>query len=424
MSWPKDIFRSVLRLGTGEAIARLASFVLVAYISRRYGLELLGAFALAQTAATYVTQGTDQGFRYIGARIVARDASRAPSIVRLITKRKCILGTLCVAAGISYALCGPVPEYARLFLAGFVLGMLPYAFSLDWLAWGLSHFGWLGSWRAGVSLVLAAGSLIGFQVVRDPRVAIVCANFASYASGTAVLWVVWRVSWRCRLQTPAATEQDDAYELRWRAAFSLGLAMTLTQMFVNLDTVLLGAMAPLAEVGRYNAAYRILTLICSVFYLVTQSIYPRLSASTAGADLRKLVLLALAMAVAAGSLIAAVLWWIATPILAIIYGSEFGAAHLLRILVFAVPMDFAAALLGVSFASRGFERYLLYSSGIAALSNLGINLVLIPRMGAEGAAIATILSYVVLLVVLFVGFAIKPIFTEGLAVAQVQAGQD
>lgn len=423
MDWLKGVMHSVLRLAVGEVLARLASFALVAYITRHYGLDLLGALALAQTVTMYVMQGTDQGFRLIGARIVGRDASLALRVVPLITRRRIVTGTLCVAAGLAYALWGPMPPYARFCVAGFVIGLLPYAVSLDWLAWGLSHFGWLGSWRAGVAFGLAAGSLLGFQFISDPRLSLVSANLVSMGLGSLLLWIVWRRTWRNHLP-PASSPDDAVNQLRWGATLSLGLAVILTQMFHNFDTVILGAMAPLGEVGRYSAAYRILFLVCSAFYLLTQAIYPRLSASKGGAGTRKVLLLAVAAAAIGGSLIAAILCAFAHPILTIIYGSDLGATRLLRILVFAVPMDFVAALFGVSFTSRGFERFLLFACGSAALFNIGSNLILIPRMGAEGAAVATILSYILLILVLFAGFAVKPIFAEGSAIADALAEQN
>lgn len=415
-----NILHSVLRLGTGELVARLASFALMAYISRRYGLELLGAYTLALTVAAFAMQGTDQGFRLIGARLVARNANFANSVVPLISKKRSITGTICVTAGLIYAFWGPVPTYARPCVAGFVLGVLPYALSLDWLAWGLSHFGWLGSWRGGVGILLTAGSLIGFHFVADPRVSLICANFMAFALGAVMLWMLWRDSWKKPVQPFSLQSEEVAHDLRWSATFSLGFYLSFVLVFQSFDTVMLGAMAPLSEVGRYSAATKILFTFCGAFYLITQSIYPRLSAATGGARTRILVLTGVAGVAAAGTLLAAVLCLFARPILTIIYGSDLGASHLLCILAFAIPLEFASALMNISFASRGFEGFLMFACGSAAVCNIGTNFILIPRMAAEGAAIATIVSYVLLVSILLIGFVVKPVFAErGSSCAQV-----
>ena len=60
----------------------------------------------------------------------------------------------------------------------------------------------------------------------------------------------------------------------------------LTQIFHNVDALILSAMTSLDEVGRYSAAYRILLLISGAYYLIIQSLYPRLSAAANSVDTR------------------------------------------------------------------------------------------------------------------------------------------
>ena len=64
----KRLISSILKLGAGETIAKLAGFAFYGYISRAFDVELLGIVALSQTVAGYVTMGTDLGLRMIGAR--------------------------------------------------------------------------------------------------------------------------------------------------------------------------------------------------------------------------------------------------------------------------------------------------------------------------------------------------------------------
>jgi O-antigen/teichoic acid export membrane protein len=140
----KRLLNSILKFGAGEVVSKLAAFAFFGYVSRAFGVELLGIVALSQTVAGYVTMGTDLGLRMIGARIVARDASMAPAIIPHVLRKRLISCAVCVSLASIYALWGPVPAGARPYVLGFALGVFPYAFSLDWLAWGLNHFGWLG----------------------------------------------------------------------------------------------------------------------------------------------------------------------------------------------------------------------------------------------------------------------------------------
>ena len=118
-----------------------------------------------------------------------------------------------------------------------------------------------------------------------------------------------------------------------------------------------------------------------------------------------------ALGILGGCLGAVIAIW-AAPILRIIYGADFNAVHLLRLLSFAIPLDFCAALLGTVLVSRGFDKPVMWAAGTVALGDILMNLWLIPHFNAEGAAWATLISYGVLLVVLARSCLVHPIFLE------------
>jgi len=409
----KRLFDSVFRLGIGEAVSRLASFLFFAYISRGFGVELLGIVALAQTVAMYVTLGTDQGLRMVGARLVARDSNAAPFVIRRVLLKRLLSCAICVLLGSAYALWGPVPQSARLYILGFVLGVIPYAFSLDWLAWGLDKYGWLGTFRGGVTVVFLIGSVIGVLLTRSTLLPITVSNGLSATLGAAALWAAWRLRWRAQTAKDVPANEDSVRrELRWVALLPLGMATILNQAFHNFDTVLLGAMSTAAEVGRYASAYKILFLVLGAYWLVTNSLYPKISRAKGGPGARKLLMKALVIVTAIGVALAAGVGLFAPVILRAVYGTDLGATGLLRILVFAIPLDFCVAMLGTVFVSRGHDRSILVATGAAAIFNIFLNSLLIPKLQGTGAAIATLVSYLFLLAILLHYLTRKPILAE------------
>ena len=412
MSWLKSILGTAFKLGIGEAIARLGMFVVLAFISRQYGLRLLGALALAQTVWLYAMQGTDLGFRIIGAREIAREPRISGIIIPALLKKRSITGALAVTVSLLYAFFGPMDDFARLCVAGFALAIVPYLFSLDWLIWGQSRFGWLSAWKAGVTIAFAGLTFLGFRMLSDPRVALVSGNFVSALLGSAVLWWMWEYRWKPQYSGAPAGAESIQESFRWRAVLPLGLSVIMTQAFHNADTLLLGAMAPLSEVGRYSSAYKVLFLACGGYYLISQAVYPQLARAPGDGSPRRKVWFGISAVGLIGTVFALVLAALARPILVVIYGSDLGAVTLLRMLLIAVPLDFVGTTLGISFTSRGFDKYTLFSCAAAAVANIACNLVLIPRMGATGAAIATLGSYVLLDICLIAGFVALPVFAE------------
>lgn len=418
------VLKSTTKLGAGQATARLASFLLYAYITRVFGVGLLGIVALAQTMAMYVAMGTDQGLCLIGARIVARTPSASGRILKPLVKKRLILCAIAVSLGSVYALWGPIPNEARYYVLGFVLAIVPYAFSLDWMALGLNHMGWLGGWGGLVSVLFVTGAVLAMHWTGTTLLPLVLARIASTAMGALLLWVLWHFVWRSQVvEANEAAAEDSSRQLRWGAIFTLGGATIFNLLFNNVDTLILAGMTTAAVVGRYNAGYKILLLVFGGYYLITDSLYPHLSASKDPGGLQKWLLRALPVVALMGTSLAAVIWLFSRQILTLIYGSTLGSVPLVHILVICLPMDFCTALIGVLLVSRGRDRLNLIATSLAATLNAGLNFLLIPRMQARGAAWATVLSYAFLLAVLVASVSRQGALGTPQGLASADAGQ-
>jgi O-antigen/teichoic acid export membrane protein len=89
---------------------------------------------------------------------------------------------------------------------------------------------------------------------------------------------------------------------------------------------------------------------------------------------------------------------LAGPLLRVLYGVEFaGAAPILILLAWSAAANWLYAPLGVALQARGHERWWLASLAGGLALNAAANLWAIPRLGAFGAAAATLASEVALL---------------------------
>ena len=392
------VFLSFVRLATGELFGRIATFALFVYVSRHFGVQILGIVALAQTVASYVMELSDQGLKLIGARILARNKELVSYVVPFVLKRRVVLTAGAVALGALYAVIGPVPQEARICVLAFDFAAVPYAFALDWVAWGLGHFGALSLWRGGVSVAYVGLAIAAMRLTMRPIASISGANILSAFLGAVFLWIIWKLRWS---RLPGQRPSDSllttaAEELRPTRVFALGLSNLLNMVFMNADILLLGAMTTTNEVGRYSAACKPLYVILTGFWLLTDALYPHLAKLEAGARAHSVLLLVLAGLAVLASAAALALGLLAPQILTLIYGSTLGAAGLFRILLIALPLDFCFSLLWTVLVSRGYDRAVLYSLASAATLNVVSNLVFIPRFQANAAAWATVASYALL----------------------------
>jgi O-antigen/teichoic acid export membrane protein len=384
----------VLTIATGEGIARLCNLLLVVFVSRTFGVRAAGAYAVAQAVSLYQMHGIDFGLRQTGARLVANDPGSAGRAVRFIQRRRILLGLAMITLGYCYGRFGPVPQDARAMVGWYALAMFGYGLSVDWLAWGMERFAFMSGWRALVSLVGVTVTVLSVTFFHAGLMIVPLATGLAYLIADFWLWAFWARKLLLKQAKPAtALPLSDLPA--WKSTAVLGIALLMYQAFYSIDTMMLGGMTDSAQTGLYSAAYRLLLLVLAIYYFVMQAVYPRLAALPEAQ--RRIQTLARPLLFAVGSGIgAAIIMAIARkPLIGLLFGSAFAASAMLAgPLLFAIPLDFVTSVLLTVLVAWDHPRRVIAATGTAVGANVLLNLFLIPRYGAMGAAFATPLSYV------------------------------
>jgi len=94
--------------------------------------------------------------------------------------------------------------------------------------------------------------------------------------------------------------------------------------------------------------------------------------------------------------LAIVLWAFGAEVVGLIYGQPFAAATgtAVKVLTLAIPLRFLETSLGVSLDASNRAGLRATAVAVAALTNAGLNLILIPRYSMMGAVYATVLTEV------------------------------
>jgi O-antigen/teichoic acid export membrane protein len=116
---------------------------------------------------------------------------------------------------------------------------------------------------------------------------------------------------------------------------------------------------------------------------------------------RRVAILGLTGAAALAIVISAVVYSLASPLMTGIFGSDFApAAAPFRILSVGLGLVFAIWVLHAIAISVDREQLLLKTAIAGLVANVALNLYVIPRTGASGAALATVAGELVSLAVL------------------------
>jgi len=212
------------------------------------------------------------------------------------------------------------------------------------------------------------------------------------------------VTFRLRRHYPNGPKTIE-FNAWFAVAFPVFLAEGVGYLLTNSDVVVVGIFLDPAEVAVYFAAAKIMALVHFVYFAVKAAIGPRFAAIIAENDRTKLAAFATEAA-----------RWTFFPALAIglvVFAagqfllSLFGAAFTEGEVVIAILLSgvLAKALVGpaeilLMMADRQMLCVYLYAAALVA--NIGLNVVLIPHFGIEGAAIATTSAMVIEAVLLHI----------------------
>jgi polysaccharide transporter, PST family len=167
-------------------------------------------------------------------------------------------------------------------------------------------------------------------------------------------------------------------------------------LYLKIDQVMIAEMMGSADVGVYAVAAE----LSEVWYFI-----PAALATSAFAGMIKLLetdrtayhqrrqdLLDM-MVVMSGAIILFIVI-VAGPVINNLYGDEFtAAAGILRIHIFASPFIFMGYVLSKTIIAEDYLKFSLGRHLFGAVVNIGLNFLLIPRIGLYGAAWATVISY-------------------------------
>jgi O-antigen/teichoic acid export membrane protein len=210
--------------------------------------------------------------------------------------------------------------------------------------------------------------------------------------GIAAVLLLWFLR-RAGLRLTAALDWSVVRPV-FRRSWPLVLHALLGLLIFNVDFFFLRAYRDSATVGRYAAAYTLISFVLNLGVAYGMSLLPAITrlAGDPPAE-RALYDGAMAQAFAAALPIAVGGALVATGITGFVFGPGYGpAAAPLRVLLCSLPVALARSVAQAALIARGRQDQVLRSVAWAAVVNIALNFALIPPYGMIGAAAATLIT--------------------------------
>lgn len=361
-------------------------------LARVLGVDHLGTYAYAMGVTALFALLPNMGISTIVTRTIAQDPATRVGVVRAAVRAQALLAiaVLIIIPAFAALLPGqPVPlGYIVLAAAQLALGTMswPYLAVLG---------GWARYDRVAIAEITAAltgtGTLLAAAVFQGSVAAFLWAQVL--AAGIAVV-TARRVA---SPFLPTGESQPLRLSVLFRQAAPFGVIAAVQSLYTRLDMLLLGQMASIAALGLYSVAYKPINMVVFFGNTIAGVLFPFLVGAPDAETPVVFYRAVRGLGVAAPAM-ALLFSGLAVPILRVLYGAEFvAAAPVLVLLAWSAAINWLYAPLGVALQARGKERWwLTVLAGGCGLNAVG-NLWAIPRWGAVGAAVTTLVSEIVLL---------------------------
>ena len=395
---PRRVIANMAAKGTAFAVEKGAQLAMVIVAGRSLGEALFGRFAFASSLAVVLAFATDLGLTIWTTRALARRGEAAGPVLgtglrlRLAASGVVMvafavvalavddrgLGVAVLALGVASLARGLCDHARAVFRAHERLGdegLLNGAIAVLGMGGGIAGLlagaGGIGALALGILAGTLAGATYGFLLLGR--------NYGPWAGPAD-----WTLARRM---------------LREAAPFYLAGAFTL--VYSRADVLFLKARSFDTEVGAYRAAGQLVEVVKQLPVLLMTATFPQLARAfqQSRAALVRTERAITGLLLASGLLLGATLALAASPIIALLFGPDFArAVPALRTFAPAVPLLFVNCAVLNFFVARDRGGLNMAFAAAMVVVNAGMNLALDHRLGAVGAAAATVVTEATLLV--------------------------
>ncbi len=361
------------------------------YASRIILAEGIGKVAYAQNIASYFVTFSCLGLPTYGVREIAKVGEDKDKRNKLFTELILINGMFTTIATICFVfLVFCIPRFRNdivLFMCCGIQVLMNF-FQIDWLFRGIEKYKYITIRSIVVKGILLV-SVLAFVRTKDDYVI-----YALCASLAVTLNYFFNVIQARKFVS------FNFVKLELRKHFAplvvLALSVFLSAAYSKVDITMLGSMNSNVATGLYSNAHKIIEIIITVCTSISAVFLPRLSYyySHDRKAFKELIYMGMKILAFITFPAAIGLFVMAPEIVELFYGNSFyDAIVTIRIFTLLIVVKSFGDLLCYQLViATGNERRRLPAYFLAAVLNIIINACLIPRMAQNGAAIASVIS--------------------------------
>ena len=394
MSSSRRLLKNFASLAVARVVTLAARLVSSIYLARVLGAESFGILGFGSALLSFFSLIISQGFDVFGTREIARNNEKVQQLANNILTMRLFLAVIIFGLYTIVIALIDKPAVVKAVLIVQGVSLFASAITLDWVYQGVERMGVIAIRQI---LTSAIGILAVVLLVHEATDAIWAAVAASGSLLLNAFWMLIRY-----LQDFKVFKLSFNWQLCQkiiRASLPIAISSFMITIYYSMDTVMLGFIRTEEEVGWYTAAYKFLNIAIVPMGIFVQALLPTLSNAYGNQVLMKQratilarVLLLIGVPISATGIV------FAPEFIKLLYGSSYLAASsalmLLMVNVFFIYFNTVYGNPLVAWDQQKNQMYVIVAGGV---TNVILNFLLIPKYGIEGAAFATLLSEVIVI---------------------------
>jgi PST family polysaccharide transporter len=377
-----------------EKAARLLCSVVVGFwVARHLGPGDFGRLNYALALVGFGLVFAEGGIDAVARRELVQAPQRAGALLAAIWRMRLTAGIVCYGVALAWAVWGtPAPGDGLLLAAtGLMLFQPALAVADLWLQANLR------SRTAVLAQLIALGlGAVGRIALIEWQAPLWAFGAVGALEGALAAGLLTRGARRAGLRVAAGSDTRALIGRLARETWPMLLSGVAISIYMRIDIVMLRNLVGAGAAGQYAAATRLSEIGYFIPVALSTSLLPALLRSRAAgaADYAESMQRYCDLSAALGYGLAIPLALGAPWLVRLAYGEAFApAAAVLTVHAWAAVFVFIGVARGQFLVNEGLTRFNLVATATGALANVALNLLLIPRLGGTGAAIATVVSY-------------------------------
>ena len=384
----------------GDILFKIISLFVTIYLARYLGTVGFGKYSFVFAYLAFFNIITDLGLQKILIREMARDPAITPMLIGNAYIIRMILTTIAVGSSalIISLMAYPADTTTYVYIAAFTLVFI--SFSDFYRTIFEANLRMEYNVIAKLSFKILSASLIFWIIFSNGTLMqVIIALVFSEMVKTLINYSFSRKFVRARFEIDFRL-----WKYLFKECLPLALSSVIWVIYYQTDKVMLSIIQGDAPVGIYSAAYK----LCEPFSLIPSalmlSLFPLMSAYFKSSKDRLIksyrlsvkYILVIMLPIAVGTTL------LADKIILLVYKAPFAPSKtVLQILIWSMVFAALSLILSNLLVSMNEQRLYTISTGLCVVTNVVLNLSLIPTLSYNGAAIATVATNVVLFLACF-----------------------